>query len=199
MCRFWLFIFGPVLNQLAAGHVTLIKLIFGTFQKSSPTCRATCPRKLSLLYVSSHSDTSEQQTADAWLTVPETSGASSGGQATLVTGGSATRNARFQLQVDTRHSGTMIYQSYMWLDTVLTLLSATSFKRKLCLTKDDPPKACQFPYMLEGNEITTCTNQGGQLMCPTQLESNGKPKQGSWSECKDNCEAGVRIQIHFTS
>ena len=74
------------------------------------------------------------------------------------------------------------------------LISEESFRGELCLTKDDPPKACKFPYMLSGTERTTCTYQGGIFKCPTMVDVANKPIEGSWSECKDNCGTGVRYR-----
>ena len=74
------------------------------------------------------------------------------------------------------------------------LISDQSFKGKLCLTKDDPPKACQFPYMLEGTERTKCTYKDGKHRCPTRVDEAKKPIEGYWSVCKDNCEKEVRYQ-----
>ena len=78
------------------------------------------------------------------------------------------------------------------------LISDQSFKGKLCLTKDDPPKACQFPYKLGVTERTTCTYQGGIHVCPTRVDKAKKPIVGSWRECKDNCEKEVIYQKKST-
>ena len=72
------------------------------------------------------------------------------------------------------------------------LISGESFKGELCLTKDNPPVACKFPYMLSATETSTCTYQDGILKCPTMLDKFRKPIEGSWRECKDNCGSGVR-------
>ena len=57
--------------------------------------------------------------------------------------------------------------------------------------------ACKFPYLLSGDETTTCIYERGHFdvhgkyICPTMVDAQGKPIEGSWRECKDNCQKAV--------